>query len=238
MWRADAFPFVEGSRNTDGAARGCAETRPAPIEGRQAEQARGGADMEKVGNLAEKDSARAAELIDVVGVGFAPGRRDVIGLRVATDMDEGAKEALAAEMRRLKPHIIAELERREREKAAAEEERRSRIAAIDGLEDIRRAMDERALWREELENAYESEGEPVDAVYAREPKADIDAMLHEHPRAAAYLKAESYSMSEHYVKSRLGRDAMERIIEGDDCSAVVEKMDREWTDYCMAHAWD
>lgn len=43
---------------------------------------------------------------------------------------------------------------------------------------------------------------------------------------------------EHYVKSRLGRDAMERIVEGDDCSSAVEKMDREWTDYCMAHAWD
>ena len=71
-----------------------------------------------------------------------------------------------------------------------------------------------------------------------EPKGDIDAMLREHPRAAAYLKAEALWKSEHYVKSRLGRDAMERIVEGDDCSSVVEKMDWEWADYCMVHAWD
>lgn len=52
-----------------------------------------------------------------------------------------------------------------------------------------------------------------------------------YPRAAAYLKAESYFNSSNYMKSSFGKEAMNKIANGKSASAAIKEMEKKWRKY-------
>lgn len=105
-------------------------------------------------------------------------------------------------------------------------------ARVPGLEIIRTARAEHADYHEALERMMEDEGNDG-ARPPRKPTADLAALATEYPVAAAYLKAEGYSLASHYAKASAGRRAMERIEAGEDAAVVIAEMEREWTEHAM-----
>lgn len=89
------------------------------------------------------------------------------------------------------------------------DERKAKIRAIEGLDELRYA-----------------------------PKELEERIKAEYPRAAAYLKAESYSLSENDGKFTAGKKAVDRIINGEDYAAVIADMEKEWSDYCRERVCD
>jgi hypothetical protein len=113
--------------------------------------------------------------------------------------------------------------------------RAEKIAAIPGLAEIEAASEDLAAWREEFARSFNDVG----GLGVRpKPTTDIDGLLKQYPRAAAYLKAESYSLADHYAKAAAGKKALEKIINGDDYAQALAEMDKEWSDYCADHMWD
>ena len=72
----------------------------------------------------------------------------------------------------------------------------------------------------------------------QERQSKIDALKAKYPRAAAYLKAREWGCAAHYVKAKAGRDAEERIINGEDHATVIAEMEKSWDAYCDGTAWD
>lgn len=91
------------------------------------------------------------------------------------------------------------------------EARKARVAAIEGLAELRAAID-----------ATKSVVGDFDKV--RDHLRDIDEMRSAFPRAAAYLEAERWIYSQDPVKVRLGSRAMEKILNGEDPEAVIQEM--------------
>ena len=146
---------------------------------------------------------------------------------------DGMYETIAAK----KPEIIAYLKAEQEEKEKAEADRKAKIAAIDGLAEIRDAINAETEYRIAFDKMMDDEYN--DGVFPpKKPTASSKDLMSKYPRAAAYLKAESWSYSEHFVKSAAGRKAMDRIINGDDYEQAIADMDKEFSTYCMEHMWD
>jgi hypothetical protein len=146
-------------------------------------------------------------------------------------------QAQIAELKAKKPEVIAELKRRESEKEAAYKARQARINSIEGLEAIRKAMNA----EENYHMAFNRMMEDADndgAFAPRRPQASSQELKGQYPKAAAYLKAESYSYSSNYVQAGAGKKALERIINGEDYATVLADMEKEWSDYCTERIWD
>ena len=133
-----------------------------------------------------------------------------------------------------KPAILAVLldEKRERERKTAE--RQSKIDAIEGLNELRSAIDEWDEYREEFSRAMER----GDGVFPAMPKSDTKELRARYPRANAYLLAESFENAAHDQKSSAGRKALERIINGEDPETVIADMETEWHNAAISHIWD
>lgn len=134
-----------------------------------------------------------------------------------------------------KQEIIAFIKAEEEAKQRAFEERQAKIKAIDGLEEIRAALADVEAWHSEFEASFSDVG----GLGVRpKPQYDFDALYAKYPRAAAYLKAESFEYASHYAKSAAGKKAKDRIINGEDHSKVIAEMESEWKAYCDNHLWD
>lgn len=72
----------------------------------------------------------------------------------------------------------------------------------------------------------------------KRPEADLEALCKKYPVAKAYLDAEAFSLSENAVKSQYGRDAMNRILDGENHENVISDMNAEWSEYVNQHAFD
>ena len=134
-----------------------------------------------------------------------------------------------------KPEIIAFIKAEEEAKQRAFEERQAKIKAIDGLEEIRAALADVEAWHSEFESSFSDVG---GLGVRQKPQYDFDALYAKYPRAAAYLKAESFEYASHYAKSAAGKKAKDRIINGEDHSKVIAEMESEWKSYCDNHLWD
>lgn len=135
-----------------------------------------------------------------------------------------------------KPEIMQYLLDKEAEKKRAAEERQSKIDAIPGLKELRAARADAAAWRDEW-TANIERGDSGVGLRPR-PQYDFKAMEAKYPRAVAYLKAEAMSYAAHYVKAGAGRDALERIINGEDGTQALADAEKEFSDYCHEHIWD
>lgn len=135
-----------------------------------------------------------------------------------------------------KPEIMAFLRNEEEEKRCAYEERQEKIKSIEGLEEIRNAIREQIMWREDFNRAMQS---PNGCISMREkPEDNIDGLKQKYPRAAAYLAAEDESFKSNYELSSIGKKALEAIINGEDHEVVMERMNREQKEFTDRHFWD
>lgn len=89
------------------------------------------------------------------------------------------------------------------------EERRAKVAAIEGLAELRAAQAD--LSKAGIDDL-------ADMLQKR------DELWSKYPRAAAYMEAERWISSENPVKVRLGSRAMEKILDGDDPEAAIQEM--------------
>lgn len=134
-----------------------------------------------------------------------------------------------------KSEIIELLTNEEKARKEAAELRRKKIDAIQGLEEIRAAMDDLKSWHREFDASFDDCGGL--GVRAK-PMYDFDKLCEIYPQAAAYLKAEKYADASNYAKSAAGEKALEAIINGADPAETIAAMEAEWNEYCDKHIWD
>ena len=114
-------------------------------------------------------------------------------------------------------------------------ERQAKIDAIEGLKEIEDAVSDLAKWNREFAASFNDVG----GLGVRpKPDYDLEEMNRKYPRAAAYRKAEAYEYASHYYKATLGEQAKEKIINGEDYTAVIADMEQKWHDYTEAHIFD
>lgn len=152
------------------------------------------------------------------------------GKKICGEINKGMLREEALE---IKAHLIAEQEA-QRAAAAARE---AKIAAIEGLKEIKTAIYDRQRYRREF-NAMMDDEFNDGACPPKPPKANVDELMAKYPRAAAYIKAENYSYAAHDVKSKAGKIALEKIINGEDYAAALADMEAEWSAYVNEHMWD
>lgn len=147
--------------------------------------------------------------------------------------DEIADGRWKAEVAVIKERLIAEHD--SKVKAAAE--RKAKIDAIDGLTEIYTAINDELRYRREF-NAMMDDEDNDGACPPKRPAVNVADLEAKYPRAAAYVKAEDYSLSSNHAKSSAGQKALEKIINGDDYATALNEMEDEWSAYCDAHMWD
>ena len=113
--------------------------------------------------------------------------------------------------------IFAEFRRQEE----AETERRRKI---DGIKEITAARESIRRYHAKFSAAFNRECVQL----PEKPNVDLEALYAKFPRAVAYLTAESYTESSNYRKNAIGKKALERIINGEDCETVIQEMKAEW----------
>ena len=145
------------------------------------------------------------------------------------------KDNALDEIAACKPQIVEALIDARNAEIEKWKKREEAIKGIDGLEEIKHAIADLEAWHEEFEKSFDDIGglgvRPM-------PEYNLSEMRKRFPRAAAYLKAENWEYSEHYVKSRCGKTAKEKIINGQDYDQTIAEMEKEWADYCQEHVWD
>ena len=112
------------------------------------------------------------------------------------------------------------------------DDRKAKIAAIEGLEEIRAAKKNRFAYFQAKIRFERGEIEFED-VPAFNP-SEIDALEKKYPRAAAYLETERWISTQNIVKVRLGSRAMEKILNGEDPYAVLDEMSKGLDAFYMA----
>ena len=102
-------------------------------------------------------------------------------------------------------------------------ERRAKVAAIEGLTEIRAA----------IADCRKAEGDDIgDKIHK------LDELRAKYPRAAAYMEAERWIATENPVKVRLGSRAMEKILDGEDPEAVIQEMSQGLDAFYLAQQGD
>lgn len=112
------------------------------------------------------------------------------------------------------------------------QERKAKVAAIEGLAELRAAIKDRnAHFRAKIH--FERGEIGIDAVPTYKP-GEVEALEKKYPRAAAYLEAERWIYSENPVKVRLASRALEKILDGEDPEAVILEMSRAHDAFYLA----
>ena len=150
------------------------------------------------------------------------------------------KEGAYDEIARHKDEIKALLLKRHDDEIRAREERKAKIAAIPGLKEIEDAVEDLTQWHEEFSRSFDERyGAGCGGLGVRaKHQYDIDAMLAQYPRAAAYLKMRDWSRKEFIEQSIIGKKALEKIINDDHWEQAVADAEKELDDYITAHIWD
>ena len=103
------------------------------------------------------------------------------------------------------------------------EERKAKVAAIEGLDEIRAVQAD--LMKTGIDNL-------ADMIRKR------DELWAKYPRAAAYLEADRWIATEVPIKVRLGSRAMEKILDGEDPEAVIQEMSQGLDAFWLAQEGD
>lgn len=139
------------------------------------------------------------------------------------------------EIKARKAEILAELRARTAaEKAESERKAEELRRNVPGLDELRDAIAENERGYERMRREIQ-EGEGF--IHSYKP-IDIEALRVKYPAAAAYLKAEKFSRSSHFIKANAGRKAMDIIVAGGDFEKAISDMEAEWQKYCSKHEWD
>lgn len=128
--------------------------------------------------------------------------------------------------------LIAEIKAIENEKA----EREAKIQAIEGLKELKAAIAAQEQYEYERQKRWESES--LSSIMPEKPAVSVVELKAKYPRAAAYVKAENWTLSNNSGKRQAGKKALERIINGEYHEQVLADMEAEWNAYTKQHIWD
>ena len=138
-------------------------------------------------------------------------------------------------IRENKPEFVSCIEEQKRKETEAYEARQAKIAAIEGLELLEQTATEWEQYYAEWNRLIENDGI---GKTPNKPEFELDELKKKYPRAAAYMKAESWQLASHYAKATAGTHGLERIIEGEDYEQVLCDMEAEWDAHVKEHMWD
>lgn len=102
------------------------------------------------------------------------------------------------------------------------EARRAKVAAIEGLTELRAAIKSWVNYHDAKAKFERGEIDYED-VPSYKP-GEVVTLQKKYPRAAAYLEAEKWIYSENPVKVRLAARALEKILDGEDPTDVLVEM--------------
>lgn len=135
-----------------------------------------------------------------------------------------------------KAEIMSYLKEKKEEERRAAEERQAKINSIEGLAEIKSAIQEQIKWKERFNRSWER-GDGFVGL-GQKPEDKIAELKQKYPRAAAYLVAESESYKSNYELAEIGRKALESIINGDDYEKVLKEMNDAKKAFVEKHMWD
>lgn len=119
-----------------------------------------------------------------------------------------------------KEEILSILKTRRRAEQIAAAEFQAKIEAIPGLKEVESALEAVATWSYIRRNKTP-------------PEYDWQSMQVKHPKAFAYLKAREYERSANRMKARAGRDAVVKIVNGEDYQAAIAEMEESVAEHIM-----
>lgn len=155
---------------------------------------------------------------------------------VVRNINLAKKENVVPIIKECKPEILEYLINKREQERLAYEDRQRRIDAIEGLKEIKAAMDDLDCWHREFEKSFDDVGGL--GVRPR-PEYDFDSMYKKYPVAKAYLDAYKYSNKSHYELSEIGKKALDRIIyHPEEYQAALDDMKKELSEFADRHAWD
>jgi hypothetical protein len=128
----------------------------------------------------------------------------------------------------------ASIEAMQKQNKEAKEKLNKNVPGLEELEKIKEEWDTYYYKFEKMMNDEFNDGVNP----PKKPSKTIEEVTSLYPIASAYLKAESFILSNHHAKYSAGKKAKERIINGEDFKVVIEDMEKEWSDYAKEHIWD
>lgn len=121
---------------------------------------------------------------------------------------QAEKDNILDDIKSRKAEIIARLEETKVAEERAAAERAAKIAAIEGLEEIKRARAEVEEWDYRFARSFEGETAVGGMGVGEKPNYDFDAMYKKYPAARAYLRAEAEANRRNYELAAIGRKKM------------------------------
>lgn len=177
---------------------------------------------------------RTDELIEKYCISLAGN--GMIGL---SNGAQAKKDGVLDEIKAGKTEIIARLTEIKAEKEKAAAERAAKIAAIEGLNEIKKAKMEIKKWNSQFAKSFEGETAVGGMGVGKKPSYDLDAMYKKYPVARAYLRAEAESRKSNYEYAAIGRRALEAIINSsEDYENIMATMDAEISASVNRHMMD
>lgn len=125
--------------------------------------------------------------------------------------------------RMILPRNVVETAMRQREN-----EKKAITKNVPGLEKLREARRYDDQQRREFNRSVEG-GSGV--IRGNPNSSTASSVAKKYPRAAAYLKAESYYNSSNYMKSAYGKEAMNKIANGKSAATAIREMEKKWKKY-------
>lgn len=173
------------------------------------------------------------ELIDRYGIVPINGTGNIQATRGALIRTDNAQD----EIRSRKAEILAYFQTRDEDRERAHKTQAAKIAAIDGLRELQAAIEAVRKYNGNFRKMMEDEYN--DGIFPPEkPSVNLDDLRARYPRAAAYLRAESWTFASNSAKNSAGRKALNRIIEGEDYAAAIADMEKEFDQYLDEQRWD
>ena len=173
------------------------------------------------------------ELIDRYGIkdGATMGKP---GALFISRQQQVKRDNMLDEIKSRKPEILAHFAAKREGAKQAAQAREAKIKSIEGLDIIQSAIADITAWRTEFSASFDDVG----GLGVRpSPNYDIKSMLERYPHAAAYLRAKEYADKSNYELSGIGKNALDRVIDGDWEAAMVQ-MDKDLEAYTDRHLWD
>ena len=148
----------------------------------------------------------------------------------------GLTQDIIEVIRASKLDIIKEIEQEAAERKIVAEAREAKINAIEGLKEIKAAIDAEIRYHYEFNRRMGNEN--LSSFSPALPKANVAELKAKYPRATAYLKAISFVNGSNFEKVAAGKTAIEKIINGEDYIKAISDMETEWKEDCEKHIWD
>ena len=144
------------------------------------------------------------------------------------------KAQASDDLKMIKENKQAILDYIRNEKRAANE-RQHKIDSIEGLSEIEACMDAWAEWHADFDTMVET-GRGYMTV--KKPSTEVAELRKKYPVADAYLIADKESRRSNHELATIGKNALERIINGEDYKKVLDDMKKERAAFTESHIWD